>query len=202
MGAASAVLYSNGRKWKHTERVFGETVTENDIALRSFIPALDVLADFLVTQPNDPQHNILIFLSSNFAVQRVLDASTHEEQAVSIDCLTRIGELFDAHPNVNIRLLWLPRNIPSVGFKRAKQLAYEAIRTADLREIEEPHSIKRQQKETKDAAVMTWAERWHSAPRSSLAYRTALTKPPDGRPHPTFLVRQEAAKALYSNAIF
>jgi hypothetical protein len=72
--------------------------------------------------------------------------------------------------------------------------AYEAIRTADLREIEEPHSIKWQQKETKDAAVMTWAERWHSAPRSSLAYRTALTKPPDGRPHPMFLIRQEAAK--------
>jgi hypothetical protein len=38
------------------------------------------------------------------------------------------------------------------------------------------------------------AEWWHQAPRSSLAYKTVLTKPPDGRPHPTFLVRQDTVK--------
>jgi hypothetical protein len=31
--------------------------------------------------------------------------------ANSLDCLKSLGELFDAHPNMNIRLLWLPRNI-------------------------------------------------------------------------------------------
>jgi hypothetical protein len=141
-----------------------------------------------------PDINVLIFLPSNFAVNRALDASLHEEQAVSIKCLRRIGELLDAHPNMNIRLLWLPRAIPSVGFKRAKQLALEAICTADLRDVEEPHSIKNQKQKTKQAAIATWLERWHEVPRSSLAYQTALTKPPDGRPHPTFLVRQEAVK--------
>jgi hypothetical protein len=30
LGAASAVLYHNGRDWKHTEEVFRETVTETD----------------------------------------------------------------------------------------------------------------------------------------------------------------------------
>ena len=84
-------------------------MTENDTALRSLIPALDVLTDFLD-----------------------MNASPHEEQAVSIDCLRRIGELLDAHPNTNIWLLWLPRTIPSDGFKRAKQLTLEAIRTADF----------------------------------------------------------------------
>jgi hypothetical protein len=194
VGAASAVLYHNGREWKHKERVFGETVTVNDTALRSFIPALDVLTDFLTTQPNNPQRNILIFLSSNLAVGRVLDASPHAEQAVSIECLARIGELLDAHPNVNIWLLWLPRTIPWVGFKRAKQLAFEAIRTADLRDVKEPHTINGQKKKTRETAIAAWAERWHQAPRSSLAYKIALTRPPDGRPHPTFLARQEAVK--------
>jgi hypothetical protein len=194
VGAAAAVLYHNGRELKHAERVFGETVTESDTALRSLIPALDVLTDFLDSQPIDAHHNILICLPSNFAVRRALDASPHEEQAVSIDCLRRIGELFDAHPNTNIRLLWLPRTIPSDGFKKARQAALEAIRTAVLRDIEEPHSIKDQKMKTKTAAIAAWAERWHQMPRSSLAYKTALTKPPDGRPHPTFLVRQDAAK--------
>ena len=146
---------------------------------------------FLETQPHQ---NIFILLPSHFAISRVLDASPHEEQAVSIEYLRRLGELLNTHPGLNISLLWLPRNIPSVGFKRAKQLALEAIRTADLRDVEEPHTIKAQKKKTKENVTATWAERWHQMPRSSLAYRTALTKPPDGRAHPTFLARQDAVK--------
>jgi hypothetical protein len=144
------------------ERIFGETVTANDTALRSSIQTLDVLTDFVEAQ-NDASFNTLIFLSSKFAVTREpeqsADASPHEEQVVSIECFIRIGELLDACPNVNtIRLLWLPRTIHSVGFKRAEQLAFEAIRTADLRGVEEPHSIKDQKKKTKDTAKKTWAE--------------------------------------------
>jgi len=36
-------------------------------------------------------------------------------------------------------------------------------------------------------AIREWADRWHQAPRISLAYQLALTKPPDGKPHPTFI---------------
>ena len=53
VGAALGVLYHNGREWKHAETIFGESVTENDTALRSFVPVLDVLADFMETQLND-----------------------------------------------------------------------------------------------------------------------------------------------------
>jgi hypothetical protein len=80
VGTASAVLYHHGHEWKHTERVFGETVTANDTALRSFIPALDVLTDFMETQP---KYNVLIFLPSNFAVNRVLVTSTAIGQGVN-----------------------------------------------------------------------------------------------------------------------
>jgi hypothetical protein len=80
LGAAPAVLYHQGRERRHVERVFGETVTENDTAIRSLIPALDILADFVESQQQEaPQRNFLIFISSNFAVNRALDASPHEE---------------------------------------------------------------------------------------------------------------------------
>jgi hypothetical protein len=49
------------------------------------------------------------------------------------------------------------------------------------------HSINYQKQATKQAAVAVWAERWHDDPHNSLAYRTALTRPPNGRPHPTFI---------------
>ena len=41
---------------------------------------------------------------------------------------------------------------------------------------------------------VTWAERWNQVPHSSLTYKTALTKPPNGRAHPTFLAKQKSAK--------
>jgi len=138
VGAASVILYYHGREWKHIERIFRKTVTENDTALCSIILVLDVLTDFLASQQDGPK-NILIFLTSNFAINKAQDALLHEEQTVSINCLIQIGELLDIYPNLNIRLLWLPRNIPSVGFKRMKQLALEAIHTAKLKEDEELH---------------------------------------------------------------
>ena len=45
--AACTVLYHNGRDWKHVERIFGEMVTESDTALRTSIPVLDMLTDFM-----------------------------------------------------------------------------------------------------------------------------------------------------------
>ena len=100
----------------------------------------------------------------------------------------------DTYPNLSIRLLWFPRKIPFVGFKRAKQLAFEAICTAVLDEIDEPYSIKNQKKKTEEDAIASWAEHWHQMPCTSLTYQTALTEPPDGNPHPTFRTSQDTVK--------
>jgi ribonuclease HI len=199
LGAASAVLYNGGRDWKHKEEVFGETVTENDAALRALIPALDLLRDFLSSHQADAHHSACILLPSNYAIKKALDPSPHEEQAVSLACLEILGELMTSYPNTNIKLLWLPRATPFVGFKRARQLALEAIRTANPNPDDEPHTIKSQKRNTKETAIATWSERWHQMPRTSLAYRTALTKPPDGRAHPVFQAEQNSAKYTRCN---
>jgi hypothetical protein len=101
--------------------------------------------------------------------------------------ISRIDELRQDYPGLNLKLSWLPRNCSFVGFRRAKQLALEAIRTANLEEVEEPQSTKSQKASAKPCAKQQayrdWTERW-------LAYRTALTKPPDGRLHPAFKAPQ------------
>ncbi len=61
----------------------------------------------------------------------------------------------DAYPNLNIRLLWLPRSIPFIGFRRAKQLALEAIRTIPSGIAGESCTIKNQKQKTREAAVAT-----------------------------------------------
>jgi hypothetical protein len=96
--------------------------------------------------------------------------------------------------NVNIQLLWLPRMIKFVGFRRARQLTFEAICTVEPNPVDKPHTINNQKKKTKENVITTWAECWHEMPCTSLAYHTALTKLPDGREHPTFAINSDAAK--------
>ena len=156
--------------------------------------ALDILAEYLSTQQPGTHLKAHIVSPSTFAISKATDSSPHDEQDVTLQCLKKIGELMDAYPNINIELLWLPRSIPFVGFQRVKQLAFEAICMAVRRPEEEPHTIKHMEKKTKQDAIATWTERWHRMPHNSLAYKTALTRPPDGRPHPTFPTKEEPAK--------
>jgi Reverse transcriptase (RNA-dependent DNA polymerase)/Endonuclease-reverse transcriptase len=190
LGAASVVLYRQGREQTHAEQTFGDSVTEADASLRAFRLGLDTLADTLSTQAPTTHTTIMLFTSSTTALGKALDADPHEEQSTSLKCMERIDEILRLHPVTDFRLSWLPKTAPFVGYKRARQLALEAIRVAEPTTAEdaEPRTIRKQREESKAAAVDAWAERWHQSHRTSLAYRTALTRPPDGKPHPTFIV--------------
>jgi hypothetical protein len=198
LGAASAVLYNLGREFKHKEQVFGETITEAETRTRSLSPGLELLADFLSSQAEKdapiPREAIIIFPHTT-APKKMLDPTPHAEQPIAIGHLNSIGEILRNQYAPNIKLLTLPRNIPFIGFKRAKQLAMEAIRVADLDEIVEPQTIQSQINKTNEETINKWAERWHQNPRTSWVYQTALTKPPDGRPHPTFQYRKAEMRA-------
>jgi hypothetical protein len=193
LGAAAATLYHEGRERGHCEEVFGESVTEADAHIRALGPGLDALALFLTGVPTLTNLLFIFLLPSNTALTRTLDASPHEEQERSLDHLERIGELLLSYPNISLQLQWLPRTAPFIGFRRSKQLAFEAIRVTDIAGLAEPQTIKKQKKSTREAAVKEWADRWHEAPRTSLAYRTALTGPPDGRAHFSFLTTRPAS---------
>jgi hypothetical protein len=129
---------------------------------------------------------VTLLLPSGTAVNKALDPSPHEDQEESIAIMKKISTLLDSFPNTNVVILWLPRRIPFIGFKRTKQLALEAICTAVLTNFIEPHTIHKQRETTKDAAIAAWADKWHNSPHTSKAYQTALTSPPDGKPHHTF----------------
>jgi hypothetical protein len=104
----------------------------------------------------------------------------------SIYHLEKLSEILTSYPAVNIKLQWLSRKIPFVGFRRTKQLAFEAIRIADLSGIEEPRTIRQQEGQTKSEAFAVWGGRYYKGPRTGFAYKTALRAPPDGKTHHTF----------------
>jgi ribonuclease HI len=193
VGATSAALYQEGRERKHTERIIGQSVTESDAILRSLHSGLDTLTTFLDDEPVHRSKLIIFTLASGTAINKALDSSPHENQEESLKILRRLSNLVDTFPNINITLMWLPRKAPFIGFRRAKQLALEAARTADLTNLAEPQSINSQMKSTKDSAVRALTERWHQSPHTSMAYRTALNAPPDGKTHHTFPPKHQAA---------
>jgi hypothetical protein len=190
LGAASAVLYHEGREHGHVETVFGEAITEADALTRALSPGLDALILLLTDRP--AQHHVLaVFLiPSGPALNKTLDTSPHEEQATALDHIERLGELLTTFPNVQVRLQWLPRKVPFIGFRRARQLAFEAIRVADPREFHEPPSIKKLEETTKRAVISIWEGRYYVNPRTSFAYKTAIQGPPDGKAHHTFNVKR------------
>jgi len=57
-----------------------------------------MLADFIDNQLIDSAFKMLIFTPSSLT-----DALPYYERAVSLDCLKSVGELFDAHPDMNIK---------------------------------------------------------------------------------------------------
>ena len=182
------MLYHKGRESGHAAKVFGESVTITDAWTRALTPALDAITTLLSNKPAQLKETFKIFLSSNLALCKTLDPSTHEEQATSLKHLETLGELLATHPNITFVLQWLPKKIHFAGFRRAKQKALMAICSAAPTNPaeEEPPTIRKQKKTARDNATAAWAERWHLAPRTSLAYRTALRAPPDGRAHHTF----------------
>ena len=186
IGAISAVLYQGGRERHCAQRVLGETVTDSDTLFRALHAGLDALTHFLDNPTTQQANFITISLPSGDAINKALDASPHDNQEVSIAILRRLSTILDSKPDTKIVFLWLPRKIPFAGFKRTKQIALETIRTADLTDIIEPHTINRQKETTKDAAVAEWAAQWHQSPHTSKVYQTALTLPPDGKTHHTF----------------
>jgi len=189
IGATLVVLYNQGREFKHKEQVFGELIMETDTQTHFLSPGLDILTNFFTAQAAqnllDP-HKVLIISPSMTALRRMLDMSMHGEQQAAIAHLNKLGEILWNHPVPNIKLLFLPRNIPFIGFRQAKQLAMEAIHMANLNKIVEPQTIRSQITRTNEEAINNWAECWHQNHHTLLAYHTALTKLLDSRPHPTF----------------
>ena len=189
VGAASAVLYHEGREHGLSKRNFGDSVTEADALTRSLTPGLEALTTFLDTKSNEYHMLIVFLIPSNPALNRMLDATPHEEQKTSIGHLTKLGELLSTYPHITVRLQWLPRMVPVEGLQRARQLAFEAICTTDPTELRAPQSIKKQKEAAKRTAIADWEKRYYNNPRTSMAFKTAIQNPPDGKAHHTFNIK-------------
>jgi hypothetical protein len=129
---------------------------------------------------------IIFLIPSVSALNRALDTSLHEEQAASIGHLTKLGELLSTYPNIKVKLQWLPKKVPFIRFWRARQLAFEAICTADTIYLHKPKSIKKQKDTTKCTAIPIWEGCYYNNPCSSMACKMALQNPLDGKAHHTF----------------
>ena len=134
-------------------------------------------------ESSEPRPESVLVLSPicNSIALAALRASS--EQHFSIEYTHNIDNLLTTHPGLTLTIEHAKRRNPSlVGFKRARQLILETVKRprnngTNLK------SIKFQRAESKAAALQAWEQRFYNTPHSSQAYDSALTSPPDGRPH-------------------
>src|SRR6267154_1104174 len=105
-----------------------------------------------------------IMLASEDALKKALDTSPHTDQMESIKIIRRLSKLIDKYLEINIIFLWLPKKSQFVGFRHTKQLALEAVRTADLTNFNEPQMIDNQIKHTEQEAIEAWTTCYNQAP--------------------------------------
>ncbi|KAF8478075.1 hypothetical protein DFH94DRAFT_683222 [Russula ochroleuca] len=110
-----------------------------------------------------------LFSSRRFKYSAIsFNQTKHSDSALSASNLAAIKRA-DPQRDTYDFLHGLPPSEQHNMFRRAKQLAFEAIRTTDLTDVEELQTIKNQREKTKEAIIANWAERWHYSLRSSMA---------------------------------
>jgi len=106
----------------------------------------------------------------------------HATQRVSLTLTWKIDALLSEYPQITLMLQYAKRNPVLGGFRRAHQLALEAVRRP-LNNDQHPPSIHFQRAENKAEAISNWSEIYSKNPRLSQAYNSALVTPPDGKVH-------------------
>ena len=89
-----------------------------------------------------------------------------------------------------MRIAWFNQEDAQQAYQTTRRLIRDAIKQR-APPNQTPATINYQRQEAKAEATRAWEERWHENPRTSLAYHTACTKPPDGRIHPILRIQQK-----------
>jgi hypothetical protein len=106
----------------------------------------------------------------------------HTTQHFSVEYARTIENLLTTHPELTISIVQAKHDPTLVGFKRTRHLILEAVKRP-RNNIKDLKSIKFQKAESKAAALQAWDQRFYDTPHTPQAYDSALTSPPDGRPH-------------------
>ncbi len=180
VAAVAAVLYYARTEWGHMGSVVGEKMTQDDGEMEVLRSALLLLSDFV--KEADYKGPIQLITGSATALFRFLNFSQHDAQHLSLEFAQTIDEILKAHPLISLHILFAKKSLAIAGSKRARQLAWEAVKKP-LDNNQSPPSIQYQRVESKAAAVSAWEQQYYENPRRSQAYDSALTTPPDGKAH-------------------
>jgi hypothetical protein len=190
-GTVAASLYVGNILWGSVSVNLGETVTKFDAQLAAFRPALALTDDYLKSH----QHGgpIYVLNGTKATVAKYADTRPGPDQPTQLDIAWYTDLLLRRHANICFRISWFKHDDAKEAYKTTKKLAFEAVKkpaNADYEQV----SINYQRQQAETDTISEWEKRWHTNPRTSLAYRTACTKPPDGRLHPILRIQQKGWK--------
>jgi hypothetical protein len=171
-----------------SKATLGESVTKFDAQYYAFFPAIVLLNNYL----KEHHHAGLIYIinSAKATIQRYSDTRPGPNQPTALDISWYTNHILRTHTDISLRIHWVKHDKAQTSFDRVKHSALEAAKRP-LGQDQDPQTINYQRQAAKAEATRKWEERWHASPCTSLAYRTACTKPPDGRLHPILRIQQK-----------
>jgi len=178
--------------WGSTAIGLGESITKFDAQLAAFQPALALIEEFL----KDRQHQGPIYIFNNIkaTIPKFADTRPGPYQPTTLTILCHSDHLLRTNADLTLRIAWHNPEDDREPVATTKRLALEVIRnTTDPNQ--NPQTINFQRQQAKMEATQKWEAQWYENPRTSLAYRTACTKLPDGKIHP--ILRAQQRKRRY-----
>jgi hypothetical protein len=142
---------------------FEELITKFDAQVAAFRPALALTDDYLKSHQHEGP--IYIFNSTKATVSKYADTRPGPDQPTQLDITWYTELILRAHADISLRISWFKHEDAREAYQNIKKIAFQGEETRK--------------------------RRTRTSQRTSLAYRTACTKPPDGKLHPKLRIQQK-----------
>ena len=194
VGAAAASIPSAWKGVHDHDQAFelGEGVSQFDVDAFGISLAARAIHSYL--NDDGPARHFIVLSRSQSAIIGISNPNSRAIQEHALNFAHVVRLILSSHADVSISIEWTPADTRLRGFCHATHLALQqcAQPTDDDVAVRNVLSATFQKLKSRAEALEQWAREWYTKPRSSQAYRLALTKPPDGYNHPLWVAALKA----------
>ena len=194
VGAAAAVIPSAWPMTKDHDQAYelGEGISQFDIDAFGISLAARAIRSYL--SDGGQARQFIILSRSQSAISRMANHNSRAIQEHTLNWAHVVSLILNTHADVSISVEWTPADTRLRGFCHAmaraqQECAQESDEDLAVRNV---LSATFQKAKSRAEALEQWAREWFSKPRTSHAYRLALSKPPDGFSHPLWAAALKA----------
>ena len=206
VGGAAATFSIGGSPWTGTGWTISSALTQFDADGFGLARAVEEMATYYMTEVAPPSQ-IYLLSSSAPAIQVVKNPRSKKAHSYALCFHTALTKFFLSHRDVQLMLVWAPRDDDLEGFGRASTMAVEASLRDPPNGLDRINLAAHQKDRACKQAFGLWAQDWRQGqsqnsshlratgvPLHGAAYTHALRVPPAEINHPLWCAAVDRVK--------